>query len=86
MARFMKKIQVLLTEEQYRGLEDMASKDGRKLGAMVREAVEEYHIKKKREREIQEAADRILSMPSVPVPETWEEMEEELARLHAVVE
>jgi predicted DNA-binding protein len=84
MARFMKRIQVLLTEEQYRDLEDIASKEGRKLGTMVREAVEEYHIKKKRNREIAEAVDRLLALPPTPVPETWEELEEEIARGRAM--
>ncbi len=86
MPKYQRKIQVLLTEDQYKGLEEIASKEGRKLGTLVREAVAEYHLKKKRQREIREAAERILSMPPMPVTETWEEMEEELSRLHAVVE
>ena len=48
----------------------------------MREAIEEYHLKKKREREITEAADRLLSLPPMPVPENWEEFEAELGRLH----
>ena len=44
--------------------------------------IEEYHLKKKREREISEAADRLLSLPPMPVPENWEEFEAELGRLH----
>jgi hypothetical protein len=86
MPKYKRKIQVLLTEEQFKGLEEIASKEGRKLGTLVREAVAEYHLKKKRKREIAEAVERLLALPPTPVPETWEELEEELSRLHAVVE
>ena len=82
MPKYFKKVQVLLTENQYNGLEEIASQRKKKLGTLVREAVEEYHIKKKKEREIAEAADRILSLPEVPIPEDWEEFEKELARAH----
>jgi len=82
MVKYAKKIQVLLTEKQYEDLEEIASVRKKKLGTLVREAIEEYHLKKKKGREIAEAADRILSMPEVPVPENWEEFEKELARAH----
>ncbi len=77
MPRYLKKVQVLLTEAQYRDLEEIAAKQQKKLGTLVREAVVEYHIKKKKQREIAEAADRILSMPEVPAPEDWEKWEKE---------
>jgi hypothetical protein len=82
MPKYLKKVQVLLTETQYKNLEEIASTQKKKLGTLVREAVEEYHIKKKKEREIAEAAGRILSMPEVPAPEDWEEFEKELALAH----
>ncbi len=82
MPKYLKKIQVLVTEKQYEDLQEIASQKGKKIGTLVREAIEEYHLKKKREREIAEAADRLLSLPPVPVPETWEEFEKELAREH----
>lgn len=77
MPRYLKKIQVLLTETQYKDLEEIASKQKKKLGTLVREAVVEYHIKKKKEREIAEAVDRILSMPDVPAAEDYQEWEKE---------
>jgi len=82
MAKYAKKIQVLLTEKQYEDLEAIASQQKKKLGTLVREAIEEYHLKKKKKREIAEAADRLLSLPKVPAPENWEEFEKELARAH----
>jgi hypothetical protein len=77
MPRYLKKIQVLLTETQYKDLEEIASKQKKKLGTLVREAVVEYHIKKKKEREIAEAVDRILSIPDVPAAEDYQEWEKE---------
>ena len=82
MAKYSKKVQVLLTEQQFRELEEIAAKNHKKLGTLVREAIEEYHLKKNKEKKIAEAVDRLLSLPEVPVPEDWEEFEKELARAH----
>jgi predicted DNA-binding protein len=85
MARFAKKVQVLLTDEQYQELEELAYQQGKKIGSLVREAIEEHHLRKKREQEIAAAADRILSFPSFTMPESWDELEEELGRLHGMI-
>lgn len=82
MAKYSKKIQVLLTEQQLRELEEIAKKNHKKLGTLVREAIEEYHLKKNKQQKIAEAVDRLLSLPEVAVPENWEEFEKELARTH----
>jgi len=82
MAKYQKKVQVLLTDRQFKDLEELASKRNKKLGFLVREAIEEYHLKKKKKQKVAEAVDRLLSLPPVPVPETWEEFEKELARAH----
>ena len=82
MPTYHKKVQVLLTDKQYTDLEEIASRQGKKLGTIVREAIEEYHLKKKKRQEITDAVDRLLSLPPVPVPKTWEELEEELVRAH----
>lgn len=82
MPKYLKKIQVLVTEKQYKDLEEIAYRQKKKLGTLVREAIEEYHLKKKKEREVAEAVDRLLSLPEVPAPENWEEFEKELARAH----
>ncbi|MGB9699534.1 MAG: hypothetical protein ACPL5I_09130 [Thermodesulfobacteriota bacterium] len=44
--------------------------------------MEEYHLKRKKDQEIAEAVGRLLSLPEVPVPDSWEEFEKELARVH----
>lgn len=82
MRKYSQKIQVLLTEQQYKALEEIASQQKKRLGTLVREAIEEYHLKKKRKKEVAEAVDRLLSLPPVPVPDTWEEFEKGLARVH----
>lgn len=83
MPKYSKKIQVLVTEQQYKDLEELAKKQKKKLSLLVREAVEEYHLKKKKDQEIAEAVDRLLSLPKVPAPDSWEEFEKELARVHS---
>jgi hypothetical protein len=86
MTRYSKKVQVLLTAQQLKELEEIASRNHKKLGTLVREAVEEYHLKKNKQQKIAEAADRLLSLPEVPAPENWEEFEKELARAHGIHE
>lgn len=77
MAKFLKKVQVLLTEQQLKDLEEIASKNHKKLGTLVREAIEEYYLKKKKQQEIAEAVDRLLSLPEVPAPEDYQKWEAE---------
>ena len=82
MAKYSKKVQVLLTDRQLKELEEIASRNHKKLGTLVREAIEEYHLKKNKQQKIAEAVDRLLSLPEVSAPENWEEFEKELARVH----
>ncbi len=77
MAKYSKKVQVLLTEQQLKELEAIASRDRRKLGTLVREAIEEYHLKKNKQQKIMEAVDRLLSLPEVPTPEDYQKWEAE---------
>jgi len=77
MAKYSKKIQVLLTETQYKALEEISSQRKKKLGILVREAVEEYHLKAKKKKEIAEAVERLLSLPEVPVPDDYQKWEAE---------
>ena len=77
MAKYLKKIQVLLTEQQLKDLEEIASKNHKKLGTLAREAIEEYHLKKKKQQEIAEAVDRLLSLPEIPAPEDYQKWEAE---------
>ncbi len=66
-----------MTEDQYRSMEEISSRRKKKLGFLVREAIEEYHLKSKKKKEIAEAVDRLLSLPEVPVPEDYQKWEAE---------
>ncbi len=77
MAKYSKKVQVLLTDQQLKELEEIASRDRKKLGTLVREAIEEYHLKKNKQQKIAEAVDRLLSLPETPAPEDYQEWEAE---------
>jgi hypothetical protein len=80
LPKYAKKIQVLVTEEQYQELEKIASKDHKKLGTLVREAVVEYHLKTAKQRRISEAVDRLLSLPEVEAPQDYQEWEADYLR------
>jgi hypothetical protein len=77
MPKYSKKIQILVTEAQYRELEEIASQEHKKLGSLVREAVVEYHLKQNKRRRIAEAVDRLLSHPDVEAPQVYQEWEAE---------
>ena len=68
---------MLLTEQQLKELEAIASRDDKKLGTLVREAIEEYHLKKNKQQKIAEAVDRLLSLPEIPAPEDYQKWEAE---------
>lgn len=77
MQKYLKKIQVLLTEEQFNDLDEIATRQKRKLSTLVREAVEEYYLKKNKQRRIAEAVDRLLSLPEISAPEDYQQWEAE---------
>lgn len=77
MSKYQRKIQVLLTEEQYQDLFEIAAKQNKKLGALVREAIEECHLKQAAQQRISKAVDRLLALPEQPVPEDYQEWEGE---------
>jgi len=77
MPKYMKRIQVLLTLEQFKNLDDIATQRNKKIGTLVREAIVEYHLKQSRQRRVAEAVDRLFTLPELPVPEDYQEWEEE---------
>jgi len=77
MAKYLKKVQVLLTDQQFKDLQQIALENHKKLGTLVREAIEEYYLKKKKQQKIAEAVDRLLLLPEVPVPEDYQKWEAE---------
>jgi hypothetical protein len=81
MSRYSKKVQVLLTEEQYRELVALAAREHKKIGVVVREALEQTCLRKTRTREKAAAIRELLSMEPIDVPEDYQEWEEEYPHL-----
>lgn len=77
---YTKKAQVLLTEEEYRTLEEVSARTNKKLGTLIREAVEKVYVEEKRKAQVAEAVDRLLSLPAVPAPDDYGEWEKEYSR------
>lgn len=78
---YTKKAQVLFTEKQFADLTKIASKLNKKMGAIIRDAVEEVYLKKQRKKEIANAVDRLLSMPETPSPKNYQQWEKEYSKL-----
>jgi hypothetical protein len=78
---YTKKAQVLLTEEEYKILEEVSVKTHKKIGTLIREAIEKVYIEEKKKSQILASIDRLLSLPPAPVPEDYEQWEREYLKL-----
>ena len=76
MCMFSERTQVLLSPQQVERLKRIAARDGRSVGAVIRDAVDSYFDQGVDSR--RRAADRILSM-NLPVDD-WEIMKEQIMR------
>ena len=76
MCMFSERTQVLLSPQQVERLKRIAVRDGRSVGAIIRDAVDTYVDPGLDAR--QRAADRILSM-NLPVDD-WDVMKEQIRR------
>jgi len=76
MCMFSERTQVLLSPAQVKRLKRIAARDGRSVGAVIRDAVDSYVDPGLDSR--RRAADRILSM-NLPVDD-WEVMKEQIMR------
>lgn len=81
MSRYTRKVEVRLTEEQYRELAGIAAKERKRIGAVVREALEQTCLRKQRAQEKAEVIRSLLSMEATDVSEDYHEWEEEYSRL-----
>jgi len=84
MSRYTKKVQVLLTEEQYRDLATLAAQEHKKIGEVVREALEQTRLAKQQRERIRRAATALLELAKtadVEPPKDYHEWEEEYSRL-----
>lgn len=84
MSRYTKKVQVLLTEEQYRDLSTLAAQEHKKVGVIVREALEQTCLANRQRERIRHAAAQLLALSKtaeVEPPADYHEWEEEYAEL-----
>jgi predicted transcriptional regulator len=77
------RVQVLLTDEQYKALQALAQARRKPLSVLLRETVVDHLLKEARREVKQRAVEEIAGM-DLPVSD-WEEMEEEIVRAHSVV-
>lgn len=71
------KIQVTLNERQYTAVSRISRADGRKLAAVVREAVERYCVEPEARRRRLDAIETLYAMEPAPAPADWQQWERE---------
>ncbi len=81
MSRYTRKVEVRLTEEQYRYLAGIAAREHKRIGAVVREALEQTCLRKQRAQEKAEAIQSLLSIEATDAPGDYHEWEEEYSHL-----
>jgi predicted DNA-binding protein len=77
MALYNKRVQSVLTDEQYEMLVELSQSTGKPLSVLIREAVEQVYFERKARDRRQAALQRLLSLQA-PVDD-WPEMEKEIA-------
>lgn len=78
---YSRKAQVLLTEEEYKILEELSAKTHKKVSALIREAVEKVYVEQRRALQIKESIDHLLSLPPLDVPDDYKEWEKKYLKL-----
>lgn len=77
MAVYTKRVQSVLTDEQYRALVELSERTGKAVSVLIREAVEEVYLERQDRQRRQAALDRLLSLQA-PVAD-WPQMEAEIS-------
>ena len=76
-----RRVQVTLDARSYATVSTIARREGRKLAAVVREAVEQYYVAPETRRRQLDAVDRLVAMEPFPAPESLSEWNREHSRL-----
>ena len=76
-----RKVQVTLDARQYAAVARVARQDGRKLAAVVREAVEKYCVEPEARRRRLDAIEALYELDPAPAPASPERWEREYAEL-----
>jgi predicted DNA-binding protein len=78
MAVYTRRVQAVLTEEQYQALSRLAEEMEKPLSVLIREAVEKVYLEQADQERRRAALRRLLSLEA-PVAD-WDQMEEEIIR------
>lgn len=82
--KYTQRVQVLFTEKQYKALEELAAQQHKKLGTLVRDAVEEIYLKEEKIKRMKDAVDSLLQLagesPDQP-SEDWVKWEKEYEKI-----
>ena len=76
-----RRVQVTLDARAYAAVSRIARRDGKKLAAVVREAVVQYCVLPEARQRRLEAIDRLYETRAVPAPESLPEWERQYSRL-----
>ena len=78
MGNYVKRVQTVLTDAEYRDLCRLSEETEKPISVLVREAIEEVHLRRVALERRRAALERLLAL-NAPVCD-WEQMEEEIIR------
>ncbi len=76
MGTYIKRVQTVLTEDQFTTLTRLSETTGKPLSVLIREAVEEVYFEQAQREQRQQALETLLAL-NAPVDE-WDVMEEQI--------
>ncbi|OGO70409.1 MAG: hypothetical protein A2Z49_12325 [Chloroflexi bacterium RBG_19FT_COMBO_56_12] len=78
MGTYTKRVQAVLTDEQYALLSELSTESGKTISHLIREAVQKVYLEEVTQERRQAALESLLSLEA-PVAD-WEQMEAEIIR------
>jgi hypothetical protein len=75
MARYTRRAQVLLSEDQHQSLQTLTEAMTSPLSTLLREAAEEVYFRERRRGQKARAARELLSLPGTEIPEDYHDWE-----------
>ena len=66
--KYIHKAQVLLSEEEFLALKKSSRETGKKISALIREAVDKVYVQGRKNRQIRQAVDSFLTLAPVDIP------------------
>jgi hypothetical protein len=75
MARYTRRAQVLLTEDQYQRLQTLAKAEDKSLSKLLREVAERVYFREEKREQKARAARELLSLAGSEAPEDYQDWE-----------